>query len=178
MYGPAADCEQASEQVIREYEGVLPAELLQHWREAGWCSYGKGLLWIVDPGQFEGVLQNWLDFESGRPLVFLRTAFAHLYLWHDGYVYSLDVQRGSLSRVTKDIKRIFALLVDPEIQERILRVNLYQQALARLGPPNRDECYAFEPALALGGTGTVETLRRVQIREHLAILAQVIRGQS
>lgn len=66
-------------------------------------------------------------------------------------------------------------LCDKEIAEKILRVSLYQEAVARLGPPARDECYAFEPALALGGPGTADTLRRVAVREHLGILAQLIR---
>ncbi|MDQ1639053.1 MAG: hypothetical protein QOF62_2392 [Pyrinomonadaceae bacterium] len=173
-YGPPENCEKPTEEVIRQNEAALPKELLDHWREVGWCSYGKGLLWFVNPQQFEGVIDDWVEFEPGSALVFLRTAFAHLYLWHDGYVYSLDVQRGGLSQVTKDITRIFTLLCNPQMQEKILRVPLYEEAMKRLGPPDRDECYGFEPALALGGPGTVDTIKRVKIREHLGILAQLV----
>jgi hypothetical protein len=67
------------------------------------------------------------------------------------------------------------LLCDPEIKEKMVRASLFRQALAPVGPPAQDEYYAFEPALALGGPGTVDTIRRVTIREHLAILAEMLR---
>lgn len=175
-FDPPENCERPSDKVIQQYEKLLPVELLDHWRDVGWCSYGQGLLWLVNPQEFDGVVEEWVDFESGPPLVFLRTAFAHLYYWHDGYVFSLDVQYGSLSQVTQDVKLMFTLLCDPELQERILRRGLYQEAKQRLGPPNRDECFAFVPALALGGPGTAETVQRVKIREHLSFLAQVAGG--
>lgn len=173
-YGLPENCEKPSDETITAYKELLPVELLDLWRETGWCSYHKGLLWVVNPLQFEGIIEDWVDFESSRPLVFLRTAFAHLYLWHEGYVYSLDVQRGSLSQVTKYIREIFTFLCDPELQDKILRMKLHEKALERLGPPDRDECYAFEPALVLGGSGTLDTIRRVKIREHLGLLAQMV----
>jgi hypothetical protein len=47
--------------------------------------------------------------------------------------------------------------------------------LHRLGSPERDECYAFASALALGGAGTSDTLQKVKLREHLAFLASLVR---
>ena len=173
-YGPPENCETPTAETFRKYERLLPAELLEKWREVGFCSYGRGLLWLVDPAQFSDVIDDWVEVRDSEPLVFLRTAFAHLYFWQNGAVFSLDVHRGSLSEVTKRIWRIFTLVCDPEIKEKILRVSLFEEALPRLGPPARDECYAFEPALALGGPGTVDTLRRVKIREQLGILAQIV----
>lgn len=174
-YGPAADCVVPGDEVLRAYAGVLPDELIAHWREAGWCAYGEGLLWVVDPAQFEGVIDEWVDVQGGKPHVFLRTAFAHLYFWHDGAVYSVDVHSGGVSQVTKRIARMFTLVCDAEIKEKMVRASLFREALPRLGPPARDECYAFEPALALGGSGAVETIRRVKMREHLGILAELLR---
>lgn len=176
-YGLPENCEKPSEENINTYEKLLPSELLDYWREVGWCSYGKGLLWLVNPKQFEGIVEDWVDFESGTPIVFLRSSFAHVYLWHEGFVYSLDVQYGDLSQVTKNIQRIFTLLCDEEIQDKILRIELHEQAVSRLGPPARDECYAFEPTLVLGGPGTLDTVRRVKIREHLGLLAQMVLGK-
>ncbi|NGZ08805.1 MAG: DUF1851 domain-containing protein [Nitrospira sp. LK70] len=176
-HGPPENCTKPSDKVIRDYAGMLPAELLDQWQEFGWCSYGKGLLWFVNPQQFEGLLEEWVDLGPEQPLVFLRTAFAHLYMWHEGYVYSLDVQTAGLSQVTKSIKRMFTLLCDAEVQDKILRAGLYEHAILRLGPPDRDECYAFEPALAIGGPGTVDTIRRVKMREHLGLLAQIVLGE-
>lgn len=174
-YGPATECQTPGEDAYRLFQSALPEQLIAQWREAGWCSYGNGLVWLTDPRQFDGIVEDWVELPDPKPLVFLRTAFGHLYFWHTGAVHSLDVHGGSVSEVTKRIHRIFTLLCDPEIAGKILRVSLYQEAVARLGPPARDECYAFEPALALGGPGTADTIRRVAVREHLGILAQLTR---
>ena len=172
-YGPPENCETASAETLSKYEGVLPPQLIEKWRETGFCSYGKGLLWLVDPAQFADVIEDWIEVSDPKPVVFLRTAFAHLYYWQNGAVFSLDVHHGSLSEVTKRIERIFTLVCDPEIKEKMVRASLFEQALPKLGPLGRDECYAFEPAIALGGPGTVDTLRKLKIREHLGILAQI-----
>ena len=174
-YGTPEDCDRPREDILRNYAALLPEELLTQWRDVGRCSYRKGLLWFVDPAQFSGVIEDWIDLPGPTPLVFLRSAFAHVYFWHEGWVYSLDVHHGSLTQVTKRVSRILTLLCDREIQTKILRVPLFEEALQRLGPLSRDECYGFEPALALGGPGTVDTIRRVRMREHLAILAQLLR---
>lgn len=116
---------------------------------------------------------HWLDFPSGEALVFLRTAFAHLYVWHEGNVYSLDVHRGGVSEVTNDVELFFSLLVDEDIQKKILRLGLYQEVKEKLGRPARDECCAFVPALAVGGSEDLDHVQRVKLREHLALLAQL-----
>jgi len=174
QYGPPEHCIPVGDAGVRSYEGKLPTELLAKWRESGWCSYKKGLLWLVDPEQFSGVIDDWVQLDNGKPLVFLRTAFAHLYFWHENAAYSLDVQRGGVSRVTPRVDRLFTLLCDPEIREKILRAPLFEKALPLLGSPSRDECYAFEPALALGGSGDLETIRRVKMRAALGVLAQLV----
>ena len=174
-FGPPENCLSITDDVFLMYESLLPAELIAQWRQVGLCSYGRGLLWFADPRQFEGVIDEWIEGDDvSKPIVFLRTAFAHLYFWHKGSVFSLDVHRGSVSEVTPRISRIFSLLCDPEIKEKILRASLFENALKELGPIDRDECYGFEPAIAVGGPGTLETLRRVKIREQLGILAQLL----
>lgn len=172
-YGPPENCVSVEPRRSKPYQGRLPPELLEAWHENGWCSWGDGLLWVTDPEQLSDVLEDWPQPEAKGGLVFLRTAFAHLYFWRDGWVYSLDVQHGSLSQVTRKISRMFTLLCDPEIKERILRVSLYRKAVQQIGRPRIDECFAFEPALALGGGGELHTVRKVKIREQLGILAQL-----
>jgi hypothetical protein len=56
----------------------------------------------------------------------------------------------------------------------VLDQKLFQKARKKLGPIEYDECYGFEPAIALGGPGTLSTLRRVKLREHLSLLAQLV----
>ncbi|QWW71202.1 GAD-like domain-containing protein [Rhizobium sp. WYJ-E13] len=173
LYGPADDRIIPGAEQISAYADLLPEEILQAWRENGWCSYGDRLLWMVDPGQFSDIIGDLAEFEKGTPVVFVRSAFAHLYIWCDGAAYSFDVHHGSLSRVTDNIVVMFMLMCDEEVREKILRSSQYKRMAPALGPPDRDECYAFEPALQLGGSGADDTIRRVKIREHLGILSQI-----
>ncbi len=46
-------------------------------------------------------------------------------------------------------------------------------AIARLGPLEPGEIYGFFPALGFGGERKIETLRRVNVVEHLLFLAQL-----
>jgi hypothetical protein len=174
-YGPPTQCEEPSDAAVQAHEGTLPAEIVDHWREVGWCAYGDGLVWFTNPQQFDGILEDWVDECTDAP-VFLRTAFAHLYYWCNGQVHSLDVQRGGVSQVTDNLELFSTLLVDEDIQEQILRRSLFEEVKERLGSPGRDECYAFVPALALGGPGTADSVQKVKIREQLGILAQLVGG--
>ena len=174
-YGPAQDCERLHDDKIESYAARIPAQVLDHWRKSGVCSFGDRLLWFTDPQQLDDVLEDWLKvFELDSGAVFLRTAFAHLYVWSGGSVCSIDVHEGGFSKVTDDLELFFSLLSDDDIREKILRVSLYEEVKERLGPPERDECYAFVPALALGGPGTADSVQRVKLREHLGILAQLV----
>ena len=74
-YGPPENCETASAETLSKYEGVLPPQLLEKWRETGFCSYGKGLLWLVDPAQFADVIEDWIEVSDPKPVVFFAYGF-------------------------------------------------------------------------------------------------------
>jgi|GEM_PF-4461889 len=82
---------------------IVPAELIEHWKDPGLCTYGGGLLRFTDPRQFAGILEEWLDPKPKAAHVFLRTAFADLYFWDEGVAYALDVQYGRVSQLTDKI---------------------------------------------------------------------------
>lgn len=174
-FAPVESCRPAST-AVATFAARLPPELVRAWTDRGRCVYANGLLHDVDPAQFQGALSGWLDPEPADALVFLRTAFADLYFWDEGHAYALDVHRGLVSQVTDDITRLFRVLCDPRVQEKSLRRPLYDEAVKRLGPPAEDECYAFVPALVLGGPGTADSIQKVKMREHLDVLRQLVAG--
>ena len=51
--GPAKYCRKVSEKEIEKYKGKLPNTLLSYWREYGWCGYENGILWTVNPEEYE-----------------------------------------------------------------------------------------------------------------------------
>ena len=43
------------------YRGKLPNLLLDYWAEHGWCGYGDGIFWLVNPQEYEGVVSSWIE---------------------------------------------------------------------------------------------------------------------
>ena len=108
--GPEVDCIPASDEIVLQYQEKLPHILIDHWKKNGWCGYAKGFLWIVNPGDFDEVLSEWLEPEYERAIVFARTAFGCLYFWYQDHVYFLDVLYGTLEELTKKMEILFDFL--------------------------------------------------------------------
>jgi len=46
---------------IQRYRGKLPDQLLEYWREHGWCGYGDGIFWMVNPQDYDAIVESWLE---------------------------------------------------------------------------------------------------------------------
>ena len=173
-HGPAAQCRPAKPKTVAAYQKRLPAPIIEEWQESGWCAYGDGLIWLVDPDMLMVSVGEWLG-TSSKAVPFARSAFGHLYLWDEECAHMLDPQHGTLAKIVNKIEIVFDyVLCRKEYLEDVLDQKLFTKARKRLGALEFDECYGFEPAIALGGPGTLDTLRRVKLREHLSILAQLV----
>ncbi len=187
-FAPAFGCRPVPETTFDKYQGRLPNKLLEYWREFGFCGYGEGLFWIVDPGKFEDVVESWLEGTSlagsDNYHVFARTAFGKLYLWGEKGGRTLDIQSnyGMLYPTPPDGDGLFDLEIraffsgqskdDCDFYDSNDKP-LFKRALKKLGCLEPDELYGFEPALALGGVERLENLVKVKAVEHLLILAQL-----
>lgn len=70
---------------VERYRGVLPDKLLQYWQELGWSGFADGLLWLVNPADYDHRVAMWLEdtpFESlDTYRAIARSAFGKLYVW-------------------------------------------------------------------------------------------------
>lgn len=165
-HGQPFDCISVPDAYIKEHQGKLPEEVLAEWASHGWCGYNSGFLWTVDPAQFDGLLKE-------GQFAFMRTAFGSLFYW-DGRAHNFDIMLGETSRVPSRIAPHFdSMLCDDDYLEEALHYKLFKRALAKLGRLNVDECYGFLPPIPLGGSGAFNTLQRVKMREHMAIVQQL-----
>jgi hypothetical protein len=175
-YGRPASYRRVTQDIIERYGMRVPKELVEEWQENGLCSYEDGFLWFVSPDEYAAVLHEWLA-DADNFIVFGRTAFGKLFLWHQTKgVYILDIHNGDLSFMTTE----FELFVDGSLsRDQFLDDGLqrprFREARSKLGPLSPDEMYAFEPPVALGGPGTVDSLIKVKIIERLSSLAHLRR---
>ncbi len=169
---------------IDRYRGKLPDQMLAYWQEHGWCGYGDGLFWTVNPQEYESVLEAWIGdtpfMEQDAYHIVARSAFGALYFWGEKTGYSLKIfTPGSFciprqSRFVDDrmnfgVRVFFAGLSYKENDFD----DLFAPALKTLGSLKHDEMYGFVPALALGGSVVLKNLQKVKAVEHLVLLAQL-----
>lgn len=190
-FGPAESSEPVSEATLALYRGKLPDQMLQYWKEWGFCSFGKGIFWTVNPSDYVSLVELWLEgtsfLRTDSHYVVGRSAFGKLYLWGTASGENLTIDspwgmifpRDQTSKIADGkgdflARRFFGgkkkRSLDQEDSQQKL---LFDRALATLGQLRADEMYGFEPALALGGPAKLENLRKVKTIPHFAILAQL-----
>lgn len=190
------DVEKRAGQVdsLGRYRDLLPPAIFQYWDAVGFASFGKGVLWLVDPRAYEGILDLWLTdtpFETIRDelSVFARNAFGSLYVWRKGrgyfiqidalanaILYFSDEDRPELSAEDEELemKRFFAYTekedVDSDDQDE---EPMFDRALSRLGPLGPDDMYGYKHMPMLGGSDSVENLDVVKTQVYHDIAVQM-----
>ncbi|WP_114812947.1 GAD-like domain-containing protein [Paraburkholderia kururiensis] len=176
---------------IDRWRGKVSDRLLSYWKEEGWCGYANGLLWIVDPEEYEDTVDEWLD---GSPLERLdafhaiaRTAFGKIFLWGEatGQSVTINCATHAIFALKRELRK--KNLSDLDISMRSFLgksksecdlkdekgIPLFDRAVEKLGPLAPDEMYGFEPAIVLGGKILLNNLRKVKTDQHLTILRQM-----
>lgn len=169
---------------IDHYRGKLPNRLLAYWQDHGWCGYGDGLFWVVNPQEYQKVVASWLagtHFEACDTYhLIARSAFGDLYLWGEktGSVlaiaafHSRYIEGAHSSGDEERDNKIHGLLMWL-MTEGTYFDELFDPARERLGTLGVDEMYGFVPALMLGGSGSLERLKKLKVVEHLLLLSQL-----
>lgn len=170
---------------IERYRGKLPDQLLSYWEEHGWCGYADGLFWTVDPQEYEPALEAWIGdtpfMEQDAYHIIARSAFGDLYFWGEKSGNSLGVFAPGSFCIPSEPRVVAAEEIDFEMRVFFSSLSrkgndfeeLFAPALKKLGRLKPDEMYGFVPALALGGTSTLNNLQKVKAVEHLVLLAQL-----
>ncbi len=183
-FGGPVDRQEVPASSIERYRGKLPNQLLEYWAEHGWCGYGDGIFWIVNPQEYDGVVASWLEDtkyeERDAYHLIARSAFGDLYLWGEKTGASLKIT-SVLSRCVFDDFEITIEEMDRELQGFLLSTDvdsndygdLFQPAKKKLGTLRHDEMYGFVPALMFGGPDTLDHLEKVKAVEHLILLSQI-----
>jgi hypothetical protein len=192
-FGDPHDSVPIPEAVIEAYRDKLPEQLFIYWRALGACGFKDGLLWIVNPDEYQDVLKRWLKgtpFEYRSDLsVIVRDAFGHLYVWAKGkglilyispsvnllsYRNETDSNDLDLAQENKKMRYFFggtgAEDGDQADQNEKL---LFARALKNLGPVKSDEMYGYSHRLALGGKNLLSNLEIMKLGVHHDIAQQM-----
>ena len=183
-FGGPVDRQEVPASSIERFRGKLPNQLLEYWAEHGWCGYGDGIFWIVNPQEYEGVVASWLEGTKFKTFdtyhLIARSAFGDLYLWGEKTGASLKIT-SILSRCITHTSIYTGEQMDKGLRSFLLSRqvdsnnygDLFKPAKKKLGILRHDEMYGFVPAFMLGGPDTLEHLEKVTAVEHLILLSQI-----
>lgn len=176
---------------IEKWRGKLPDLLLTYWQEEGWCGYANGLFWIVNPDDYEDLVDEWLENTSIEQIdafhVVGRTAFGDFHVCGErtgvnmticcpiNAIFALPKELKPKSKEDQDwsVRAFLGLSVSGCDLKDESGVPLFERAVAKLGPLEPDEIYGFEPAIVIGGKMQLENLAKLNLDVHLTILRQL-----
>lgn len=177
-------CSQAT---LDKFKGKLPDRLLEYWQEYGFCGFKEGLFWIVNPDDYEDIMDEWLEHtdlpDQDIYHVFARNAFGDLFLWGEktGFKYEITAANGWIieqegnAPIENDfsVKCFFGInsLAKHDVKD-LKQKTLFVRAVKKFGALKSDEMFGFEPSLMVGGEPLLQNLNKVNIYIHLSILAQ------
>lgn len=181
---PPTQTRPVPEECAAAYQDTLPDELLVLWRLSGWGKYGGGLIELIDPADYQDVLNGWLGGDrSGIRTPFLLSAFGVLYYWrrlgelqpdgsYEGYdVAYINPHDSDTGVVAWDVASFLGEhLGADDLDPFGLWPALQDRAETELGSGT---IYGFVPALRLGGTPDPLTTSPVLAPEHLELLRQL-----
>ncbi|NWL79547.1 GAD-like domain protein [Pseudomonas taiwanensis] len=188
-FGEATHRTPVPESILKQWDNVLPPVLLDYWKDEGWAGYANGLLWTVNPDDFEHIKDAWLQGTSLESFdkfhVIARSAFGNLYLCGErtGRCVSIICIHNEILALKNRLKPKTLTAQNVTIQSLfgssepndfdysdIHGRQLFDRAVKKYGPLEPDEMYGFEPALVLGGSSVLENLHRLKLDPHLLIL--------
>jgi len=147
------------------------------WEQIGFGIFMNGYLRIVNPADYQDLYKESFSGVKQSDYVIATTAFGDLLTWVDGdSIELLDFRHERVEIINGDnVERFFERrLLDESFVKTALKAELYEAAVAKLGVPKFDECFAFEPILAAGGPETVDNLTIVKLAEHISIITQFV----
>jgi hypothetical protein len=167
--------EKVPQEMQDKYAGIVPASIMDIWQTAGFCSLGKGFVSMVNPDELKMVVERLgTNFDGAVP--FLKTGIGGIFfLLHEENYFFSPVTMIAISYDKGPFETIMNYaLTDQQTLDKLFFRDLYFNALPRLGQAGVDECFAFAPAIALGGDVIADNLQRVKLKEHLDFLTQLV----
>lgn len=165
-YLPDKKCKNLSIETINKYKEIVPSTLLNLWTNIGVGKYGNGIIEIVNPEEYQPVLEMWLGKEVPNYLPFMISGFGHLFYYRkltevDEDVVCLDPHYKTTINCAWDINTFFnRYLLNDKVVSTLLKRDLFNAGIEKVGNLNDGEILLFEPALCLGGSEEIKYINK------------------
>ncbi|MEB2848009.1 DUF1851 domain-containing protein [Rhizobiales bacterium RZME27] len=188
--GAFSDQRSVDDDTLASLQSAFPEEFLQFWREAGLGVWRQGRFQFCNPHDMaelsEKIFAGDPDFTPDRTFIYGYGATGRLFVWNADWneTFEIDLPRleatGLINRNKKSegmgvlvssvlyLDNDFYDLLDPATEKFVLSKFLKTHGALKFG-----EVYGYFPALAMGGSGALDSLKKVSAIEHFHLLADL-----
>lgn len=152
-------------EIVDEYRGRVPDELVEIWETYGFGTFGEGFLRIIDPKLYEAEVGDCIGKTQGDGIAvpIMVTGLGDLITWEPslGVVAILFREERIVGLGTK--LSTFLTLVRLDGAEELSETfnwTPFPEAVAAQGELPYDQSFIFVPLLSLGGKAKVENLHK------------------
>ena len=191
-FAPIIDSISIDDHTLDYFQGKLPDRLLKYWKKYGFSGFGEGIVWIVNPNDYQDIVDKWLIKTPlwGRENFYAiaRSAFGTIYIRGDKSDSTTIIDPHLNNIIPGDFSEQYPT---KELWEKSIgiffmfkskkRVDykdknekpLFQRCLKKYGMLEHDEMYTFSTPLALGGAADINNIKKVKIVEQLSMLCDL-----
>lgn len=179
LFKPSNNLVKPTEEELKQFENVLPTELLDFWKEYGFGNYGNGIIKVINPLDYMENFYEWIGKEDFSKIPILLTGFGDVFYYRKFQedvedICFLSIHYRNSTVCSYSLQDFFkSYIVDEEICNEVLRKKLFQQAYIEKGNLEPDQIYFFVPALVLGGKESVELIDSGDANIHQSLLLQL-----
>ncbi|MEO9257314.1 MAG: T6SS immunity protein Tdi1 domain-containing protein [Crocinitomicaceae bacterium] len=151
--------------------------IIEIWKTFGLRNYLEGLFCFVNPSLYNPIAQKFPDISS-KCCVFAKSSLGCLFLLDELAIGKSVIYLNPHLGIRKIIGTSLEILLAVELGadsfwKRECYGKFELKVIEKYGPLDYDECYAFVPALALGGTESMKNIQKVKAIQHLEFLSQL-----
>jgi hypothetical protein len=165
--------------IIQQFETILPKELIEFWKEFGFGNYGDGLIKIINPLEYMDLLHEWLGRKDASKLPILVTGFGDIFYYrklteNNEDISFLDIHYRKIDVCAWSLSEFFnSYIVDKGIIKELLKEKLFKKAIKKKGGIEYNEIYYFVPALIIGGGEDIKYIDKGIGTVHQSLLFQM-----
>lgn len=153
IFSPGNNLVKPDEKLIKQFEHLLPAEIIKLWKDYGFGEYGNGLIRIINPIEFMELLYSWLGKVDYTRVPIMIDAFGDIFYYRDlgngvNDISVIDVHYGEIKVCTYSYEEFFeAYIIDESKSNIYLRRSLYNDSINKFGKLSDSEIFWFVPAI-------------------------------
>jgi len=178
-YTPGENLIKPDEEILKFSKKMLPPEILYLWENYGFGEYANGLLKVVDPRDYMNSLYTWLGDVDYNKIPIVVSAFGDIFYYrksedNENDVSLLDIHYRKIDVCAWSYQDFFKnYIINKNVRKNVLREDLYNESIKKIGNLKYNEIFFFVPALVIGGAEKIEYVKKGDANVHHQVLFQI-----